>query len=115
MPHGFRCAKKTLLGKRQRKTSVPQLHTGMRCGSGGFACQPRDPLTSTRPQVTEPRPSRATRASGRPWSVALTHRFLRPGRKLDETAPQPLEHGDQVTLFGGGQRVQGARARFRHR
>jgi hypothetical protein len=37
MPHGSRCAKKTLL--RKTKPSVPQLHTGMRCGSVGFACQ----------------------------------------------------------------------------
>jgi hypothetical protein len=30
MPHGFRCAKKTLLRKQQTKPFVPQLHTGMR-------------------------------------------------------------------------------------
>jgi hypothetical protein len=71
--------KRTLLRKRQTKPSVPQLHTGMRCGSGGFAGQSRDTLTSTRPRVTEPRQSRASRASGRHRSVAVTHSFLRRG------------------------------------
>ncbi len=71
MPHGFRCAKKTLLRKRQTKTSVPQLHTGMRCGSGGIACQSREHSHKHATQVTEPRQSRASRASGRPWSLAV--------------------------------------------
>jgi hypothetical protein len=46
MPHGFRCAKETLLRQRQTKPSVPQLRTGMGCGSGGFACQSRDIKTN---------------------------------------------------------------------
>jgi hypothetical protein len=43
MPHGFRCAKKTLLRKQQTKPFVPQLHTGMRFVS--LAVSPVNPAT----------------------------------------------------------------------